>query len=244
MRCSILISSARSGTNYFLSVYQQCFPRDLVVKEIFREQGDSLPQLKRALGLSEDRILAMVRTQPSALWRLLMQHAGRSGVGVIAKIFYYHVAADDPLWMLFRRRARIVHLIRRNAFNIFLSREIARKTGQWQVFRHEMPSRRGNRRVHIGRGELEAFMSLHQQRVAAVRTRYADADYHEVFYEDIEDSIDACARRVCAIFGSGQPPEQPKIALKKQKRERNEALVVNYDDVADLDRELTLEPGP
>jgi hypothetical protein len=232
-KANILLSSARSGTNYFMSVYKKCFPDDIVVKEIFRKGGDSLAVLEELLDLPGEQILSLQETDPLALWRQIKAQAARQQVGAMAKIFYYHQPSDHPLWAHFRDQDRIVHLIRRNAFDVFVSYRMAQETGRWLDFgKSDKPP---VNRIRLDVQELEAFLDQQRTHLQRARHTFADSDYAEVFYEDIAASVQACAARIETIFGPLQTKPPHKIGLRKQKQTENSDLVENYDEVAHLD---------
>ncbi len=234
-KATILISSARSGTNYFLNVYAKCYQNDFVAKEIFRKGGDSLTALEELLQLPRDRILSIQETNPSELWRRIEKSCDLHSRRAIAKIFYYHVPEDGTLWKLFQAKTRVVHLIRRNAFNAFLSREIAQQTGRWQEFvgnnnRHPFAGR-----LRLDPVQLENYISSQRAHLSRIRKLYVECDYHEVFYEDISESIECCVAIMPDIFGELDSEAPSSINIERQKKAANEDLVLNYDEVAHFD---------
>jgi len=230
----ILLSSARSGTNFFLTVYAKCFPQDFVVKEIFRPAGDSFPQLEKLLSLGREQILELVKNDPLTLWQMIENKTAEEGRSALAKIFYYHVDQDNQLWAYFRKKNKVVHLIRRNAFNVFVSHKVANQTGKWQEFGKEAQPIEVAPLV-IEKDELVAFLDRQRAHIEHTRSFFADADFTEVFYEDIAASADDCAETLCSIYGVPCPAEPISIGLRKQKSKTNEEIVANYDDVAELD---------
>ncbi len=234
---NILISSARSGTNYFLSVFAKCFTDAFVVKEIFRPAGDSFPQLEELLGLNKDQVVELVGSNPLGLWQQITQKCSEQERVALAKIFYYHVDSDNALWSHFHDNNRVIHLIRRNPFDVFLSHKVASQTGKWQQFGSKGEPVEVQPLV-IDAEELQAFISKQSAFIDATRARFRGADYHEVFYEDLAVSVDECVATISSIMGTPAPKSAISIGLKKQKDKTNADLVSNYDDVAQLDTPL------
>lgn len=235
-RKTILVSSSRSGTNYFLNIYSKCFPGDVVLKEIFRKGSDSLKPMQALTGLDEAALVRLAETDPVGLWTRLLAQAGAGGQGLIAKIFYYHAAPDAPLWREFDEGCRVVHLIRRNLFESYLSAEVARRTGEWQAF----VGMSGERRVEpfaIDAAEADRFIQTRRAHVLRTRDFFVGkSDYAELFYEDIATESRLCAQAIGRIWGQDFSGLDVEADLRKQKVEDNTRLVLNYAEVAALDR--------
>ena len=236
-KANILLSSARSGTNYFLSVYKKCFPNDFVVKEIFRRKGDSFAALEDLLKMPRDRIMALKQANTREFWRQIEARCAEDTRGCMAKIFYYHMPQDKELWNHICTENRVVHLIRRNAFDVFLSTKIAVETGRWQEFDTNTP-RPDTQQFTIDPDEVAAFLVKQRAHVASARTFFAQSDYSEVFYEDIAVSIEVCAARIAEIFGPLEAKAPSSVGIVKQKKKSNRELVANYDEIAHLDVEI------
>lgn len=236
-KANVLLSSARSGTNYFLSVYKECFPNDFVVKEIFRRKGDSFAALEGLLQMSQEDILAFKQISTCKFWERVEARCVQESRGCMAKIFYYHFPRDEELWNHIRTKNRVTHLIRRNAFDVFLSTKIAVETGHWQE------TGKNKSRSEVGPftldpDEISAFLDKQRDHVATARAFFAQSDYSEVFYEDIASSIDACTAQITEIFGPFETKPPTKVGIVKQKKKSNRELVANYDEIAHLDVEI------
>ncbi|MCA0922774.1 hypothetical protein [Pseudooceanicola nanhaiensis] len=232
---NILVSSARSGTNYFLSVYSKCFPDAFVVKEIFREGGDSLPRLEELLGVGSQRILKMVENNPLRLWRNIKEACAEEEIPALAKIFYYHVEWNAPLWENFRKNDRVIHLIRQNPFDVFLSHKVAQQTGQWQKFARDGEAAPVEPLV-LDPEELSKFIERQGEHIEKTRSFFKDANFSEIYYEDIAKSTEDCVAAISKIFEIDGPKQEVKIPLKRQKSATNQELVANYDEVAMFDK--------
>lgn len=231
---SILVSSARSGTNYFLSVYRKIFPRDLVLKEIFRQQSDSLNLVADHIGKDPETIVKMANTDQLGLWREIVDRSDAIGQRTIAKIFYYHTPQDGILMEYFRAHSNVIHLIRRNIFDVYISTILARRTGQWQLLGNHTRSS-DPEPFAIDRAEFEDFRRTRIDQTRLARAFFAGSpNYREVFYEDICDRPEDCGRAIGEIFGV-DPASEIRIQQKRQKSLTNSALITNYSDVADLD---------
>jgi len=232
----MLVSTARSGTNYLLAVYQKCFPDEFVVKEIFRRDGDSFQQLEKLLRINNDEAIRMARYDALGLWQKVKVAAARGNRRAAAKIFYYHQQSSDPIWSHFKSNDQVIHLIRRNPFDVLVSLKVATLTNKWMDF-GEKNSRPKDVGLSLDRSEVLSFIQEQHDYVEAKREFFRGADYHEVFYEDVKDSENTLAATLCAMRGVDAPSAPVKIGLKKQKVRSNAEIVLNYDAVADLDRQ-------
>jgi hypothetical protein len=106
------------------------FPKKLLLGEIFRNSGDSLQILQNELCLSEKEVFMLLSSDPLALWTKI-QSCNCAENGMLAKIFNYHARPFPELWDHFSQPNRIVHLIRKNPFDIIVSHKLAHLSGQW-----------------------------------------------------------------------------------------------------------------
>ena len=233
---NILLSSARSGTNFFLTVYSKCFPQDFVANEIFRNQFDSLDLLSDLLELPQDEIKPIAKSDPVRLWQMVVAACEARDCNALVKIFYYHASRAPELWDHIRDHSKIVHLIRRNPFNAFLSHKLAQETGTWVAYDSKSDVDKPMPRIALDAEELDAFILQQKEHVAWARSTFAQADFTEVFYEDIAGSTEDCAAEVERIFGPPRIKKKPFVLIKKLKKEANKDIVSNYQEVQQYDR--------
>ena len=232
---TILVSSARSGTNFLLSVYRKIFPDEFVMNEIFRSGSDSFAILRDLLNIDQDEAARLAEEDPVGLWQMVKTASQQKNKKSIAKIFYYHQKKENPIWKHFHENDTVIHLVRRNPFDVLVSHKIATQTGLWQDFGREA-GRREDISLRLDVAELDAFIQRQYNYVEYVRNFFKDSDFTEVFYEDIQASANSCAAVLRGIKGVSETGDDINIALKKQKNRHNRELVVNYDEVSHLDR--------
>lgn len=230
----VVLSSSRSGTNYFLSVFAEVVPNAVVLREVFRPGGDNLPELAKLTGLSRDRLATIGQDEPTVLWDMLKHAAGARPLAV--KIFYYHAAPDSPIWAQIAKDASVVHLVRRRVLDSFISRELAEATGQWF-----MPSGASHPtqtpQIAINPLAADAFIKQRQTYVRNFRARFRGADIHEIGYEDISDDPLDCAREIARLTQQSLPSVMPRLPIARQKIWSNREIVSNYDEIKALDRQ-------
>lgn len=214
------------------------FPRDLVLKEIFRPQSDSLHLLAPHLRKDPEAIVEMARTDQLGLWREIVARSEEANQRAMAKIFHYHAPHGGALMEHFRAHSNVIHLIRRNIFDVYVSAMLAQQTGQWQLVENDVPA--GDPEPFaIDRAEFEDFRRTRMDEIRLAREFFAGSpNYHEVFYEDICDHPVDCGRLIGEIFGVEVASEMSTYQ-KKQKSAPNSALIKNYSEVADLDASIS-----
>lgn len=232
---AILVSKARSGTNFFLDVYANSVPNSTSFREIFRPTGDSFLSIKRTLGLEQGEYLELVKDDPLQIWLRLEDVSQRSGQRFIAKIFYDHAAEHQNLWEHFRDRNQVIHLIRRNPFDSFVSLNVARQTGKW-LQEKDTVTPFLPKPFSLPRAKVEAYISQAEEHIDTTRAFFRDATYREVFYEDISASAQRCAETICDVLQEEVATERVKSRMQKQKNYTNQSIVSNYSEICDLDR--------
>ncbi len=229
----VVLSSARSGTNYFLSVFQKMAPDGVVLREVFRKGGDNLPELAELTGLPRSRLVTLGQDDPVALWQMLRKAAGSRPLAV--KIFYYHARPGSPIWDRLIDEARIIHLVRRRILDTLVSRKLAEDSGTWFQPSHvDGPPARPE--VRLDPTEVATFISERQAYVQSFRERFRNADLHEVSYEDIAADPKLCAERIAQVTGLPMPAFPMQLPIRKQNTWAIPDIVSNYNEIADFDK--------
>jgi hypothetical protein len=237
-KITVILTSARFGGKYMLDLISQADPEAEVLQEVLRKGSDNTNRVGKITGLSVDEVVALSREAPEQLWDRLATAAAQGDRAIYLRAYHYHQPNNAPLWDRVRDQARVVHLIRRNLFDAYCSREVAMKLGKWQVKRGQKLDSGGT--IEIPRPALEEFITDRCKQINWARDHFAAGDYHEVFFEDIIRSPGNCLR---ALAGKIDLPENPvpQHFLSKFDRMRptsNADLVGNYLDVAVLDKEF------
>jgi hypothetical protein len=228
----VVLSSSRSGTNYFLSVFKETVPDAVVLREVFRPGGDSLTETSSLTGVPQDRLAKVGQEEPTILWEMLQRAVGARPLAL--KIFYYHAKPECSIWDRIAKEARIVHLIRRRVLDSLISRKLAEASGQWI-----MPSGSSVQtdapKIHIDPSEARAFINQRQSYVRTFRERFRGADIHEIGYEDISKDPFLCAREIARLVGQPVPSVPLRLPIRKQNTWTNPEIVSNYEEIMALD---------
>lgn len=238
LRTTMLLTASRFGGSYFLDVFGRLRPNDIVLQDIFSRDGASLAAQSDLLGLPQKEISELANREPGELWRLLRAASEREKCHVIAKVYYYHLPRDSAVWGDLAG-SRVVHMVRRNLFDAYLSRLQAERNKLWQA-NEESRIREANTAVEVDPKKARRFIQERREQISWVRRRFSAADYHEISYEDVAAGPNRCKRVVKGIFGVelqyGAVAESIKAGRVRLKRSSNADVIENYGDVAHLDR--------
>jgi hypothetical protein len=181
------------------------------------------------------------------LWGYLGHvYATRPGIDAAGfKLMYSQLKVSRPLLpALVLRRVRIVHLIRRNALDVVLSKETA-------AAREAMHARAGEAvqpvRVLLPTDDLLERMAAHERHVEQARERFArlarlGLAYREAVYEDL---VRDEQREFTALFDFlhvGSNAGTAFSSLQKVNPTSHQELIENYDEVRGMLRGTRFEP--
>ena len=193
-RAFVIVSSARSGSNLLVTYLRQvsraaCFGEILL--ERFPERA-GWDRLVKRLDLPADA-RRLAREDATAFWELFLTQGLRRRRWVGAKAFYYH-RRGDPLWERFAAQDhRVFHLWRDATFDQYVSRALARESGEWKAGEErartgEVPRVDGEPRVEFDRQEYLAYRQTLRADIEATRERYGGTDrYVELEYRHLTD---------------------------------------------------------
>lgn len=235
---TIVLTASRFGGSYLLDLFWRARPDAVVLQDIFSQGSSSLDTLTGLLDRSDHDIVRAAENDPAGLWTDIRQACRRTGSPVIAKVYYYHQPRDSALWSELAGNSRIIHLIRRNLFDAYLSRLSAEQNKLWQI-QNAAQLKQLSKPVHIPPAKLRHFVRERTEQVRWARRRFAAADYTELAFEDIVAGPMTCAREIDRIVGprsNGSRPMKIESGRVRIKRRSNADAVQNYSEVAHLDR--------
>src|SRR4029450_12689990 len=152
-------------------------PRVVAYSELFMHGGEGKPKWGQEQDLPYWQTYARGKhriTKPYWLWRYLGQaYRERPGIDAVGfKLMYSQLTRiSRPLMpALWLKRVRIIHLIRRNALDVVLSREAGAARGG------TLHAREGNQveqvRLNLDTDTLLRRMTLHERAIAGARVRF------------------------------------------------------------------------
>jgi LPS sulfotransferase NodH len=232
----IVLSTQRSGSTWVVDMLDS-HPRVLAYSELFMHGGEGTPKWGQEQDLPYWQSYARGKrrlAKPYWLWKYLGQaYRERPGIDAVGfKLMYSQLTRiSRPLMpALWLKRVRIVHLIRRNALDVVLSREAgAAREGK-------LHARDGEDveavRLNLDTDTLLRRMTLHERAIAGARVRFkrVGLPYTEVVYEDLA----ADERGFAQLFEFlGVEPAPVSSSLQKLNPTSHEDLIENYREVRD-----------
>jgi hypothetical protein len=234
---SVLISSARFGGNYFVRAYRRSRASVRSLGEIFRNGSDNTRSLAQALRIEPEQVAQLAIADPVELWQ--RAKAAMPGYHLIAKLYYYHQPPTSPLWScLATSDDYVLHLIRRNLFDAYISREIVNRYGLWNI-RNAGELSQLSLHLTVNEADASSYIEKKLDEITQVRSMLSNKErYFEIFFEDIIHTPAACAAVSEHIYGERSTFRQEymdEFRHRRIKRAPNSTIVKNYADVAHLD---------
>ena len=230
----VVLSTQRSGSTWVVDMLTSN-PRVVAYSELFMHGGEGKPKWGQEQDLPywqtysrDKRRLA----KPYWLWHYLGEaYRERPGIDAVGfKLMYSQLTRiSRPLMpALWLKRVRIIHLIRRNALDVVLSKEAgAARQGRLHAREGEQVERV---RVRLETDELMRRMTLHEREVAGARVRFkrVGLPYREVVYEDLAADESGFAE----LFEFLEVEPAPvSSSLQKLNPSAHEELIENYGEV-------------
>jgi LPS sulfotransferase NodH len=232
----VVLSTQRSGSTWVVDMLES-HPRVVAYSELFMHGGDGTPKWGGEKDLPYWQTYSRGKgrlARPYWLWRYLGQaFRERPGVDAIGfKLMYSQLTRISrpllpALWM---KRVRIIHLIRRNALDVVLSKEAGAARGG------RLHAREGNQveqvRLNLDTETLLRRMTLHERAIAGARVRFkrVGLPYTEVVYEDLAADESGFAS-LFEFLGVEAAPVSS--SLQKLNPTSHEELIENYGEVRD-----------
>jgi LPS sulfotransferase NodH len=235
----VVLSTQRSGSTWVVDMLNS-HPRVLAYSELFMHGGEGRPKW----GTEQDLLYWQTFIAGKGggrlaraywLWHYLGRaFAARPGIDAVGfKLMYSQLTriARPLMPALWLRRARIIHLMRRNALDVVLSKEAG------EARRGVLHARSGEDveavRIRLSTEDLLERMIAHDRQIegARVRFKHVGVPYTEVVYEDLvadeAGGFDSLFRFL------GVEPAPVSSSLQKVNPTAHEELIENYGEVRD-----------
>jgi len=230
----VVLSTQRSGSTWVVDMLTSN-PRVIAYSELFMHGGEGTPRWGQEQDLPYWQTYSRDKhrvAKPYWLWHYLGEaFEERPDVDAVGfKLMYSQLTRiSRPLLpMLWLKRVRIIHLIRRNALDVVLSKEAgAAREGR-------LHARDGEDveavRLNLDTDTLLRRMTLHERAIAGARVRFKKVGlpYTEVVYEDLAADESGFAELFEFL---GVEPAPVTSSLQKLNPSSHEELIENYGEV-------------
>ena len=232
----VVLSTQRSGSTWVVDMLTS-HPRVVAYSELFMHGGEGKPKWGQEQDLPYWQTYSRDKhrvAKPYWLWHYLGEaYRERPEIDAVGfKLMYSQLTRISrplmpALWM---KRVRIIHLTRRNALDVVLSKEAgAARQGRLHAREGEQVEQV---RVRLETDDLMRRMTLHERAVAGARVRFkrVGLPYREVVYEDLADDESGFADLFEFL---GVEPAPVTSSLQKLNPSAHEELIENYGEVRD-----------
>jgi LPS sulfotransferase NodH len=236
----IVLSTQRSGSTWVVDMLNS-HPRVVTYSELFMHGGEGRPKW----GTEQDLLYWQTfiadkgrtgrLTRAYWLWHYLGRaFAARPGIDAVGfKLMYSQLTRiSKPLMpALWLKRVRIIHLMRRNALDVVLSKEAG------EARRGVLHARDGDElesvRVRLEPDDLVRRMTSHERAIEGARVRFkrVGVPYTEVVYEDLVEDEEAGFDSLFRFLDV--EPQRVSSSLQKVNPSSHEELIENYRQVRD-----------
>jgi len=233
----IVLSTQRSGSTWVVDMLNS-HPHVLAYSELFMHGGEGIPQWSREQDVPYWQTFVAEKgggrlVMTFWLWRYLDRaYTPRPGIDAVGfKLMYSQLTpvARPLVPALWLRRARVIHLIRRNALDVVLSKEAG------AARRGVLHAREGHAveavRIRLRTEDLLERMNAHEREIERARARFRriGLPYCEVVYEDLVRDEESGFASLFQFLGVRAEPVSS--ALQKVNPTSHEELIENYGEV-------------
>lgn len=226
----IILSTPRSGSNY-LSQLLHNHPNIHSIGEIFNPKtvwgNPGEPQWERSLIMKYYRNSLPVHFLKHAVFKRYATSIKACGF----RLFYDHIDntrfTDVAKFIEKCRDIKIIHLIRDNTLRSVISFFIAKKTGEWLLWKK---NNRMVNKVYIKPQDCIARLNLLTAWQKKYTTYFPQNPILVAKYEDLSKSPQKTLKNVQKFLGV--PERKLKTTMVKQNPQRLETIVQNYQELA------------
>jgi LPS sulfotransferase NodH len=227
-RSFILLSVARSGSNLLRDCLNQhesiqCFG------EIFKKSFVTEKDWGAFSGLDGD-VKRLHETDLVSFWKLVLKTYKQDKPVIGAKIFYYHRHGDE-IWHYFARSATpIIHLIRPELIDSYLSLKLAEASGIWKQPRNKRTGVEYDRSICIDLADFERYCARTQRYINQCELLFRDNPYLEITYSALVQDLEKTMSEIYSFLRLRNRETSPRL-VRQLSRPREE-LIINWNETA------------
>jgi LPS sulfotransferase NodH len=236
----VVLSTQRSGSTWVVDMLNS-HPRVQAYSELFMHGGEGRPKW----GKEQDLLYWQTFIAEKGGGRLRRQYwlwhylgrafSARPGIDAVGfKLMYSQLTriAKPLMPALWLKRARIIHLMRRNALDVVLSKEAG--GARHGVLHAHDGEEVESVRLRLDPDTLVRRLTLHDRAVAGARVRFkrVGVPYHEVLYEDLVENEQPGFDELFRFLEV--EPQRVSSSLQKVNPSAHEQLIENYGEVREV----------
>jgi LPS sulfotransferase NodH len=222
----VILGHGRTGSNLLGASLAQ-HPHATVRGELFHDLEE-----KRAAWPVEGRYLR-TGEDPAAFVEevAFAPPASEEALAVGFRLFYWHSRQDDTALRLWDRlgadrSVRIVHLVRHNLFESYVSRQVAGRTGEW-LRRNESQAAPQPDAFELSAAKCRLYFDDIVRRREWSRSFFSEHPFLEISYEEVVADYQATLDRTFRFVGV--PPVPVTAPYRKQASRSPREQIGNYE---------------
>jgi LPS sulfotransferase NodH len=220
----IILCEPRTGST-LLHTYLNFHPNIKSFGEVIREQVEKDHQ-----------------SDPHLLKTKIFKSQGTHLKAIGLKLFYFyydHPAYSDSFRQIVElKNTKVIHLIRKDIFKLYVSLKLAQKTNIWSSSKTHR-NQKNKLRVFIKTDEFKVFAETYIQRQQYFKMLFKTHEVLSICYEDLTTKPQIILEQVQSFLGV--KPKHLQSLLRKQTVDNLESVVVNYDEIRRTIEQITFE---
>jgi LPS sulfotransferase NodH len=229
-RAFILLSVARSGSN-LLRDYLNQHESVRCLGEVFKKSFVDEPEWQSfaKMGLNINRLHA---DDLVSFWKLILERGRADDVVIGAKVFYYHREGNEIWRHLASSRTPVIHLVREELIDSYLSLKLAVASGVWTQPKNNMMEAGYERNISIDLADFEKYCARIQRYVEQARILFQNNPCLNISYSSLINDHNNVMAEIYSFLDVPNQPTSPRL-IKQRSHEREE-LIINWNETADF----------
>jgi LPS sulfotransferase NodH len=197
----------------------QDFKKEFINKETWQDVSGRSAELKH-----------LHQTDLVSFWKLILEKYKLNRPVLGAKIFYSHREGEE-IWRYFASsRTPIVHLMREELIDSFLSKKLARAAGIWKQLKNDEVVTEYNRRIFIDLDAFRHYCVKFWRQFDSIKSLFRDNPCLEITYSALVQDREKTMSEIYSFLGL--PNEETSPRLVRQLSRPREELIINWNATA------------
>jgi hypothetical protein len=227
-RTFIVLSAGLSGSD-LLRDYLNQHASIRCLGEIFKKSFVNEKGWQRLSGGSAE-LKHLHETDLVSFWKHILERYKLDKPVIGAKIFYFH-REDDEIWRYFASsHTPIIHLVRGELIDSYLSLKLAEVSGIWKQPRNKKTDAEHDRNISVDLADFENYCRRMERYIDRTRMLFGDNPSLQVDYSSLVSDRQNSMSAVYSFLGL--PDHETAPRLSKQLSRNREELITNWDETA------------
>jgi LPS sulfotransferase NodH len=235
-----VLSRILPGSRHYTSFVILCEPR--TGSTLLHTYLNFHPNIKSYGEVIREQVEKNHGSDPVFLPTKVFKPHGRHLQAIGLKLFYFyydHPAYSDTFKEIVQQKdIKIIHLVRKDIFQLYVSLKIAQKTNIWSSSNGNS-NKKSKPKIFIKTDEFEIFAQTYIQRQHYFKMLFKPHEVLFISYEDLTTNPQTILEQAQKFLGV--KPKHLLSLLKKQNIDALESVVINYDDIRKTIDQITVK---